>query len=91
MYLHLGESTVVSDKNIIGIFDIENTSVSRTTKDFLNTAGKSGKTCYVGYEMPKAFIVCCDKNKKETVYISQISTSTLNKRSECAAKERWSD
>ena len=35
MYLHLGEQTVVNDRYIIGIFDIENTSVSKDTRDFL--------------------------------------------------------
>ena len=81
MYLHLGEDTVVCDKDIIGIFDIENTSVSKHTKEFLNAAGKGSKTFNVSYEMPKSFVICCDKTGKETVYISQISASTLRKRS----------
>ena len=34
MYIHLGQDTVVSTDSIIGIFDIENTSVSRDTKAF---------------------------------------------------------
>ena len=94
MYLHLGEDTVVCDKDIIGIFDIENTSVSKHTKEFLNAAGKGRKTFNVSYEMPKSFVICCDKTGKETVYIAQISASTLRKRSESdkkAANERWSN
>lgn len=91
MYLHLGENTVVCDRNIIGIFDIENTSVSKHTKEFLNAAGKGNRTFNVSYEMPKSFIVCCENNKKETVYISQVSASTLKKRAENrTANERWS-
>ena len=42
MYLHLGEDTAVRADGIIGIFDIENTSVSKHTKEFLASAGKSG-------------------------------------------------
>ena len=38
MYLHLGEDIVVCDNEIIGIFDIENTSVSKITKDFLSSS-----------------------------------------------------
>ncbi|MGN0604628.1 MAG: extracellular matrix regulator RemB [Oscillospiraceae bacterium] len=94
MYLHLGEDTVVCDKDIIGIFDIENTSVSKHTKEFLNAAGKGSRTFNVSYEMPKSFVICCDKKGKETVYISQISASTLRKRSESdisVANERWSN
>ena len=80
MYLHLGENTVVRDKNIIGIFDIENTSVSRDTREYLAKAGKSGKTYNVSYEMPKSFIVCSDESGNETVYISQVSAATIRKR-----------
>lgn len=80
MYLHLGEETVVRGKNIIGIFDIENTSVSKHTKDFLAVSEKNGNVFNVSYEMPKSFIVCND-GKYEKVYISQISASTLKKRS----------
>lgn len=91
MYLHLGEATVVCDRDIIGIFDIENTSVSKHTKEFLNAAGKGSRTFNVSYEMPKSFIVCYDKKEKETVYISQVSASTLRKRAENrTANERWS-
>ena len=82
MYLHLGEETVVKEKDIIGIFDIENTSVSKHTKDFLASSEKKGRIINVSYEMPKSFIVCNEnKNSREKVYISQISASTLKKRS----------
>ena len=82
MYLHLGEETVVKEKDIIGIFDIENTSVSKHTKDFLASSEKKGRIINVSYEMPKSFIVCNEnKNIREKVYISQISASTLKKRS----------
>ncbi len=80
MYIHLGEDTVVCDKNIIGIFDIENTSVSRHTKDFLNRSGKENNIVTVSYEMPKSFVVCADKDRFETVYIAQVSPATITKR-----------
>lgn len=81
MYLHLGEETVVKGKNIIGIFDIENTSVSKHTKDFLARSEKNGSVFNVSYEMPKSFIVCRENDEaSDTVYISQISAATLKKR-----------
>lgn len=80
MYLHLGEETAVRSEGIIGIFDIENTSASKHTKEFLASAGKSGIVRNVSYEMPKSFIVCSEKGVK-TVYISPISAATLKKRS----------
>lgn len=76
-YLHLGEDTAISDDEIIGIFDIENTSTSKITKEFLS--GKNFKAVTVSYEIPKSFIVT-EKNGEIIVYISQIAPSTLRKR-----------
>lgn len=80
MYLHLGNDIVVSDKDVIGVFDIENTSISKHTKEFLSTAEKESRVVNVSFEMPKSFIVCKNSEGKQTVYISQISASTLRKR-----------
>ena len=81
MYLHLGADISVNEKDIIGIFDIENTSVSKHTKDFLYSAEKNKRITNVSAEMPKSFIVCKNKDGK-SVYISQIAPSTLRKRAE---------
>lgn len=79
MYLHLGQSTVVRFKDVIGIFDIENASLSKYTKSFLFNATKQNQVFNVSYEMPKCFIVC-KKGRETVVYISQISSQTLLKR-----------
>ena len=79
MYLHLGNETVVQMRDVIGIFDIEKTSVSKFTKEFLNTASKSSQVLNVSYEMPKSFVVC-QKDGQTVIYISQISPQTLLKR-----------
>ena len=82
MYIHLGQETVVNENDVIGIFDIESTTVSKNTRKFLTVAEKKKRVVNVSYELPKSFIVCCDKKSKEKkVYISQISSSTLLKRS----------
>ncbi len=83
MYLHLGQDVVVPSRSIIGIFDIENTSISRITKDFLGSEEKLHHVVNVSMELPKSFIVCREKKQgqEETVvYISQISCATLRKR-----------
>lgn len=76
MYLHLGNKTVVTHDEILGIFDLDNTTVSKNTRDYLSMAEKNKKIIYVSNELPKSFIVCVDS----TVYVSQISVSTLLKR-----------
>ena len=78
MYLHLGQNTVITTDDIVGIFDIDGTTVQKNTRDFLSKAEKNGKVVYVSTELPKSFIVC----KDEKVYISQISSATLLLRSE---------
>lgn len=80
MYLHLGNDYLADTKEIVGIFDIENTSVSKITKSFLSSAEKNKRVVYCTYELPKSFVVCLDKNLTETVYVSQMSCSTLLKR-----------
>ncbi len=76
MFLHLGNDYIVKYKDIVGIFDIEKSSVSRDTRDFLSISSKADKVISCSYEMPKSFILC----KNGTVYISQLSCATLLKR-----------
>ena len=76
MYIHLGENTVITDKKIIGVFDMDTSTVNKATRDYLSEAEKSGKVEYVNYDLPKSFIVTDKK-----IYISPINTSTINKRS----------
>ena len=81
MYLHLGESTVVKEKDIIGIFDLDTTTVMKASRNFINKASKEGRVINVSFELPKAFVVTrSKKEKKKTIYISQLSSQTLYKR-----------
>lgn len=79
MYLHLGQEVVVKTSDIVGIFDLEKTSTSKITKDFLVSTTKNAQVITVSYEMPKTFIIT-KKEEKTIVYISQISSSTIKKR-----------
>lgn len=76
MYLYLGSDVVIKKDDVIGIFDIENVTVDRYMKDYLNFSQKNGNIYYVSLDMPKSIIVACDK-----VYISNVSSDTLKKRS----------
>lgn len=83
MYLHLGAGAMVLKKDIIGIFDLDNTSRSRITMDFLTRAEKSGRMINVSEDIPKSFVVCSDR-----VYLCQMSSGTLMKRIENEQSER---
>lgn len=81
MYLHLGQNTVVLKRDIIGIFDLDNTTQSYITRDYLNKAEKSGRVINVSEDLPKSFVVC-GSGEKESIYLSQLAASTLLRRSE---------
>ena len=81
MYLHLGQNVVVPETDVIGIFDLDNTTGSHLTRNFLNNAEKSGRVINVSDELPRSFIISSN-NKEITVYLSQLSPQTLLKRSE---------
>jgi len=79
MYLHLGQNVVIEKKNIIGIFDLDNATVSKRTREYLSRKENEKRVVTVGYDLPNSFIVCIEKGV-EIVYISQISAATLAKR-----------
>ena len=80
MYLHLGQETVVRKSDILGIFDLDTSTISKHTRKFLGDSEKRGIVINVSEELPKSFILCA-RGGKTDVYISQISSQTLLKRS----------
>ena len=80
MYLHVGMDQVITFDEIIGIFDLDTTTVSKNTRNYLAKAESAGIVENVCYDLPKSFIVCRNKKGEDKVYIAQISSSTLLKR-----------
>ena len=79
LYLHLGSETVIRTDDIIGIFDLENSTVSKKTRDFLAQAEKNGRVVNVSSELPKSFVVSQEKDNQR-IYICQLSPITLIRR-----------
>ncbi|MGN1320877.1 MAG: extracellular matrix regulator RemB [Acutalibacteraceae bacterium] len=80
MYIHLGNNIMLPTNEIIGIFDLENASISKRTRDFLAKAEKEGKVVTISYDLPRSFVIAGKNRDDIKVYISQISSSTLLKR-----------
>ena len=78
MYLNIGNDLSVRDRNIIGIFDMDNTSTSRRTREFLDKAESEGQVVPCD-DLPKSFIVTVEYGF-ERVYLSTLSPGTLEKR-----------
>ena len=81
MYLHLGQNVVVPEAEVIGIFDLDNTTGSHITRKFLKDAEKAGRVKSVSDELPKSFIVS-NAGNEINVHLSQLSPQTLLKRME---------
>lgn len=81
MYLYLGEKKVIKEKEIIGIFDLETTSIQKNTRDFLSAATKNKKVENVSLDLPKSFVIAGDK-KNWKLFVTQVSTQTLEKRAQ---------
>ena len=79
MYLHLGSDVVVLKSSVIGIFDLDTSTISKNTRNYLAAAEKEGRVVTVSYELPKSFVAAVDDGGI-TVYISQLSSQTLLKR-----------
>ena len=83
MYLHLGQGIVVPHREIVGLFDLDNTTASRHTRAFLERAEREGRVVNVSDELPKSFVLCRGQGEKESrVYLCQLSAATLLRRAE---------
>lgn len=79
MYLHLGADTVVRTADVLAILDMDNATISKITKEYLNHAQKQNRVVNVTEDIPKSFVVAAHGGKT-TIYLSQISPATLKRR-----------
>lgn len=81
MFLHVGNSKNIREKNIIGIFDADTATVSGVTRKYLAAAEKAGEVESASDEVPKAFVLYRE-GEKEKICFSQLSSLTLTGRHE---------
>ncbi len=78
MYLSIGNDMAVRERGIIGIFDLDNTSTSLRTREFLSAAEREGQVVPCD-DLPKAFVVTAEYGMNR-VYLTSLSASTLERR-----------
>ena len=78
MYLNIGNDMAVREQTIIGIFDLDNTTTSKRTREFLNQAEKEGLIVPCD-DLPKSFILTAEYNMQR-IFLTSLSASTLEKR-----------
>lgn len=83
MYLHIGASVVIPEQDVLGIFDLDNTTSSRITRNFLAQAQQAGQVIPVGEDLPKSFLLCRDRGGRSK------STSPSCPRQPCSSGWNW--
>ena len=78
MYLSIGNDMAVRDRSIIGIFDLDNTSTSKRTREFLEKSEQEGQVIPCD-DLPKAFVLTSEYGFSR-IYLTALSSQTLEKR-----------
>lgn len=81
-YLHIGMNVMVDPRRVIGIFDLDNTSTSKYTRQFLDGAEKEGVVQSACEDIPRSFVVCDHPYHRQIIYLSQLNSQTLLKRAQ---------
>ena len=77
-YLHIGMNVMVDPRRVIGIFDLDNTSTSKRTRDFLAKSEEAGEVVLCD-ELPKSFILTSEYGFNR-VRLTSLNAATLEKR-----------
>ena len=83
MYLHIGNGKSVKKKDIIGIFDLDTSTVTKQGKSFINNMEKAGRD---DFDLPRSFVLFED-NDGYRIKLSRISAKGLKMRT----SERFND
>ena len=78
MYLSIGNDMAVRDKSIIGIFDLDNTSTSKRTREFLEKNEKEGQVVPCD-DLPKSYVLTTEYGM-DRIYLTSLTAATLEKR-----------
>ena len=81
MYLHIGNGKSVRKNKIIGIFDLDTSTVSKIGKDFINKMQKEGRVEYEDFDLPRSFVLV-EEDDGYKVRLSRISSGGLKLRCE---------
>ena len=76
MFLHAGNGRNIRQKDIIGIFDMDNATVSHVTRKYLSAEQKKNAVEAVADEIPKSFILYKSDGEFKICF-SPLSTSAL--------------
>ena len=81
MFLHVGNNKNILIERVVGIFDMDNATLSSVTRKFLSKNEKAGlSTSAILDELPKSFVLYIDTDNQYKICYSQLSSSALKGR-----------
>ncbi len=81
MYIPIGSDLSVRESSVIGIFDLDNTSWSKRTREFLEAAEENGEVVEATDALPKSFVLTRQYGRQQ-IYLTKANSSVLQKRME---------
>ena len=88
MFLHLGNDVYVNQKDIVAVCNLDTARVSKNTQIYLKKSEEMGIVETICTDIPKTFVIVRKKNK-DKVYLTNISSVTLLKRSETSGENQF--
>jgi regulator of extracellular matrix RemA (YlzA/DUF370 family) len=86
MYLHIGGDAALPASGVVGFFDLDGCSRGRATQDFLKRCETDGILDQThGDAIPRSFIVTGGGR----VFLSSVTTATLDKRLSGTETQEW--
>lgn len=88
MFLHLGKNVIIHLEDVIAILDVQSSTDSKYTSEFIKIAEDEGFVKVIEQGKPKSIVITentANRSRKSgtessTIYFSPISSATLNKR-----------
>ncbi len=81
MFLHVGNNKTILLERVVGIFDMDNATLSAVTRKYLSSNEKAGLSESASLdELPKSFILYIDSDGQYKICYSQLSSSALKGR-----------
>ena len=78
-YLNVGNNRSIPVSGIVGIFDIDSTTVSRNMRDWLRACEREGILISVATSLPKS-VILYDDGVGRSVWFSSFNASVLRSR-----------
>ena len=79
MYVNIGGGFALRERDIVAVFDMDNATWSRITRDALSAAEKRGEVINAAEDIPRTFIIC-EENGSSKTYLSQLSSAAIARR-----------